>query len=1222
MIPTSRNVVKVNFTEGGSNGPMKAPSSVSSAISEGTIPNHPTLQYKVDKTVDPCVDDIGTSTSSDPTANDTACINAASGFDLDKRIDGTLLRAPSKVAAPMGGSAQGSEACLVCRNGNKKTFRCTRCRSVLYCSAACQKLHWGFHKKICVKLKDCREKYAERYAGSTISSANEGSESVATSSTAPAARVFNPYDDAVSIPWLNLSGKVGLNNLGNSCYLNSGLQCLSHIVPLSTYFMSDQFVPHVNAANRDGTGGSLARVYSTLLRELWFGGNTAVEKLASLRDKEGATADGAYSLNGMFNSMAAITAGNGGEKAEGGAGKRGPSMANMAPSASSISPNQLKKVLGGINEDYRGFVQQDAHDVLETVLDRLHEDVNRVDIPKPYVPNCDDGNGSNDHTVANKSYENHLKRNNSIVDDIMGGQLRSQLTCNVCRHVSVSFEFTRCLSLAIPRSTTRLIRVVAVPNVCVYDGPSDHAHIMPRPRMYAMRVNRTNTTMFNIKQILSNTVMATSRIATGDHETGSRSSRLLQRISETNWATSKAAAVTADDYVLMELHGNVTAPGSNNSDTVFEYCEGEDDAVDASTPKLSPKAAQAAAAVPPPSGASVRSRMHTISRIFHNDQLPISSQRAEDKEYVAFSPLGSSPVTMKGDYVFILQRTLITSSAFDPTHPLLHAHGGGGASDGKQVRFSEGGPAGSAGAGTSVGTDGSGDRTTAQLVGTPYAFYVDLSWSCAKARYLLWVHMVRRFFFDALVGASGADLQDIADAEASVDVRVRAMLKNVKVHAAIANQLPLRVVNQFGQGIQCAYKGRVEPTYAADCDGSDVIARAFGPGPAGAGAKPTKAMGQRVDYSDSKFGARVPINSDISLSEFLGDLTVSDSIAFLAVDYCDTGCPTLNARADVWSWFKSVNLREVEAVDVVISGTPDAPEQAGEEEADGESECASKASTDPIERFIATAANVHTDGSDDGCSITTHSVLLSSGAGGSGSGNPKSPPKRRYSSVVCAHNLSVLSLPALSPSATVSLEQCLHYYTQREKLEGDNAWYCGKCKKHQPAEKSVSLWKLPKVLMVTLKRFDFHNLQAPSRYGMGMGGNMTYNEKIDTFVDFPVHSLDVHPYMSNVRRSRSRTLSNMRVGEVIGRAHTSTGTSDTNSGVKSPVLSRTNTSTSSLSDTADLGGSSSDEIAAEMEEETLAAAALRARVSTKYDLFAVTNHYGRSGFGHYTAMAR
>lgn len=52
---------------------------------------------------------------------------------------------------------------------------------------------------------------------------------------------------------------------------------------------------------------------------------------------------------------------------------------------------------------------------------------------------------------------------------VVGGQCRSCLTCLKCGEVSVSFEHTRSLSLAIPPSPTRIMRITYMPRtpVCV-----------------------------------------------------------------------------------------------------------------------------------------------------------------------------------------------------------------------------------------------------------------------------------------------------------------------------------------------------------------------------------------------------------------------------------------------------------------------------------------------------------------------------------------------------------------------------------------------------------------------------------------------------------------------------------------------------------------------------------------------------------------------------------
>jgi len=66
-------------------------------------------------------------------------------------------------------------------------------------------------------------------------------------------------------------------------------------------------------------------------------------------------------------------------------------------------------------------------------------------------------------------------------------------------------------------------------------------------------------------------------------------------------------------------------------------------------------------------------------------------------------------------------------------------------------------------------------------------------------------------------------------------------------------------------------------------------------------------------------------------------------------------------------------------------------------------------------------------------------------------------------------------------------------------------WYCSKCKDHVQAVKTLELFRLPRLLIITLKRFK----TGKSRYGMmGMSGS-----KLDTLVDFPLEGLDMSPFV-------------------------------------------------------------------------------------------------------------
>ncbi|XP_039696163.1 ubiquitin carboxyl-terminal hydrolase 31 isoform X2 [Pteropus medius] len=87
---------------------------------------------------------------------------------------------------------------------------------------------------------------------------------------------------------------------------------------------------------------------------------------------------------------------------------------------------------------------------------------------------------------------------------------------------------------------------------------------------------------------------------------------------------------------------------------------------------------------------------------------------------------------------------------------------------------------------------------------------------------------------------------------------------------------------------------------------------------------------------------------------------------------------------------------------------------------------------------------------------------------------------------------------------TCTLSQCFQLYTKEERLAPDDAWRCPHCKQLQQGSITLSLWTLPDVLIVHLKRFR----QEGDR-----------RVKLQNMVKFPLTGLDMTPHV--VKRSQS-----------------------------------------------------------------------------------------------------
>ncbi|KDP33469.1 hypothetical protein JCGZ_07040 [Jatropha curcas] len=138
-------------------------------------------------------------------------------------------------------------SCANCGNhGNKK---CSRCKSVRYCSARCQQAHWkSGHKSKCKDFVSIDSTQNSK-ANSGLKASVAGGKAFSGIALVPASgttkhikkprKVLFPYNEFIEL--YNWDKAVfppcGLLNCGNSCFANVVLQCLTFTRPLVAYLL-------------------------------------------------------------------------------------------------------------------------------------------------------------------------------------------------------------------------------------------------------------------------------------------------------------------------------------------------------------------------------------------------------------------------------------------------------------------------------------------------------------------------------------------------------------------------------------------------------------------------------------------------------------------------------------------------------------------------------------------------------------------------------------------------------------------------------------------------------------------------------------------------------------------------------------------------------------------------------------------------------------------------
>ncbi|KAG9265133.1 ubiquitin carboxyl-terminal hydrolase 2-like isoform X1 [Astyanax mexicanus] len=228
----------------------------------------------------------------------------------------------------------------------------------------------------------------ESYSSSSTRSGyglSRSSTQEALSSTS-SSRSSSPVRDSLNSK--SAQGLVGLKNLGNTCFMNSILQCLSNTHSLRDYCLHNSHRRDLN--NNSRTNTALMEEFARLIQAMW-------------------TSSG----------------------------------------SEAVSPSEFKTQIQRYAPRFVGYNQQDAQEFLRFLLDGLHNEVNRVTV-RPRAT-TEDFDHLPDEEKGKKMWSKYLEREDSKIVDLFVGQLKSSLTCTECGYCSTVFDPFWDLSLPIAK---------------------------------------------------------------------------------------------------------------------------------------------------------------------------------------------------------------------------------------------------------------------------------------------------------------------------------------------------------------------------------------------------------------------------------------------------------------------------------------------------------------------------------------------------------------------------------------------------------------------------------------------------------------------------------------------------------------------------------------------------------------------------------------------------
>ena len=127
-----------------------------------------------------------------------------------------------------------------------------------------------------------------------------------------------------------------------------------------------------------------------------------------------------------------------------------------------VTPLALREIFQRVASQFADDEQHDANEALGALLDLLHGDLNVADAAKARMsPAPTDMDIARERSLpvveaARIEWTRYRWRNESVIVSLFGGQERSVIACQTCRHSSATFSPWLYLSLPLPQQSQPL----------------------------------------------------------------------------------------------------------------------------------------------------------------------------------------------------------------------------------------------------------------------------------------------------------------------------------------------------------------------------------------------------------------------------------------------------------------------------------------------------------------------------------------------------------------------------------------------------------------------------------------------------------------------------------------------------------------------------------------------------------------------------------------------